>query len=183
MSGNTAVKLVDPPVTVPPLISSGSQQQFSQAWTEYNQSVSDLVNSLQQQVTALTAGVTDGSDAAAGQIGEYMSASGSAAMTSGTAATVASLSLTAGDWEVSGQVTINYTGLTGGNAFGANINGNSGTLIVVSVPNGASDWQLSAGAPQRFNVTAATTVSLMSIGYFSAGSVSATGTVQARRMR
>ena len=46
----------------------------SQAWTEYNQSLADQVNAL---TAAIGKGVTNGSNAAAGQVGEYMTATAS----------------------------------------------------------------------------------------------------------
>jgi hypothetical protein len=173
------VKQVDPPVTVPPLISIASgEQQFSQAWTEHNQNIADQVNKL-----LVNMGITDGSDAAAGQVGEYLTASGAGVgLANNVLVTVATLNLTAGDWDVSGGVTFHLTGVTA-TAYGAGIDA-LGQLIVGNATTTASGlWLLSAGAPVRRNVTAATAVNLVARAGFSAGTIAADGVVQARRVR
>ena len=61
-----------------------------------------------------TSGVTDGNDAAAGQVGEYVTASGSGVgLANGTPANVATLTLAAGDWDVSGNAQFVATGVAG----------------------------------------------------------------------
>ena len=60
------------------------------------------------------AGVTNGSNAAAGNVGEYLAAtvaSGAAvALTSGGNRDIASLALTAGDWDVDGMIAVTNSG-------------------------------------------------------------------------
>lgn len=92
-------RVVEPPFYDPPI---ADNQQHSQAWTEYHQSVAD-------RLTALHAGSTDGGDAASGDVGEFMETSSSAALATGGHTDVASLNLTAGDWDVSGSAVITPT--------------------------------------------------------------------------
>ena len=56
-------------------------------------------------------GITDGSNAAAGQVGEYLSSVVSTAvtLTAGGYTVVGTLSLTAGDWDVWGEADFNLT--------------------------------------------------------------------------
>jgi hypothetical protein len=100
-------------------------------------------------------------------------------LTSAAVANVVSLSLPAGDWDVSGDVTF----VSGGgtlNSVGCGIGG-IGVLVNATFPPGATNQQL-ATAPRRYNVTAATTVWLVALAYFS-GTVSVQGAIRARRMR
>jgi len=168
------------------------------AWREHHQEVADRIadqaTELTDQQTQLTGqgarittleakrGVTDGSDAAPGQIGEYLTASGSGiSLTSNTTATVATLTLTAGDWEIYGGVTFHLSGATTTH-YAAGLDGTFGTEIIATVPAGSGVWQLQAGTVRR-NVTGTTAVLLQGLCGFSAGSVSADGTIRARRMR
>ena len=173
MSGPAATNT--PPILDPPLDPSG--QQHSQSWAAYHQDVSDRLASIPVDVTT---GVTDGSDAAAGRIGEYLTASASGvALATGVVANVVSLDLTAGDWDVSGNVQFSAPSGTY-TLFGAGIIGID-TFIRATFPAGSITEGISP-APQRYNVTATTTVWLLAIASFSA-SVTAAGTIQARRMR
>jgi len=164
---------LEPPVYDPPIAESG--QQHSQAWTEYHQSVSDALATVQAH-----AGVTDGSDAAAGQIGEYMTATGGpVALTSGFVANVASLALTAGDWDVSGNVQFS-AGAGAHTFFGAGITAVD-TLTAATFPTTALTQAISP-AMRRVNVTTTTTTWLVADAGF-AGTVTVTGTIRARRAR
>jgi hypothetical protein len=171
---SSTVKALEPPVYDPPMAESG--QQHSQAWTEYHQSVSDQLKTLQATVNR---GVTDGSDAAAGDIGEYLTASASTPVFSGANTNVVSLSLRACDWDVSGHVQFVASGGTL-SAFGCGVGGID-VLINATIPPGSTQQQL-ATAPRRYNVTAATTVWVVAVGFFSGG-VTASGAIRARRMR
>ena len=175
------------PVGDPPIIDGGNQH--SKSWTAYFQSVNDQVAGLNDEVAGLTTqlgsvgqGVTDGSDAAAGMVGEYLTASGSGVgLTNNVMTTVATLTLTAGDWDVYGVVTFHLTGATTTH-YAAGLDGTFGTEIIATVPAGSGVWQLQAGTVRR-NVTGTTAVLLQGLCGFSAGSVSADGTIRARRMR
>jgi hypothetical protein len=179
MAATDPVKVVDPPVTVPPIISTGPQQQFSQSWTEHNQNVADQVNGL---LAREGRGVTDGSDAAAGQIGEYLVATASGvALATNVQATVVSLPLTAGDWDVTGDVAFHITGATSSH-YGAGVDAIA-QEIIATIPTGSGTWRLGSGAPVRHSLSAPGTALLVAIATFSAGTVAADGVIQARRIR
>ena len=63
----------------PPLIEKtiDARGETTQPWAEWFQTVSDRLSKLGLNAGA---GVTDGSEAAAGQVGEYLTASGSVAL-------------------------------------------------------------------------------------------------------
>ncbi len=171
-------RVVEPPFYDPPI---ADNQQHSQAWTEYHQSVAD-------RLTALHAGSTDGSDANPGDVGEYMEASGSAALATGGHSDVASLNLTAGDWDVSGSAVIgpSAANLTFAQAWLSQTattptdpgrsgvqSGGTGTLGTVSLVVG----------PIRLRSASSMTVHLGCQANFPSGTVSASAHIQARRAR
>jgi len=132
-------------------------------------------------------GITNGGNANAGSIGEYVSATGNAiSLTSGSTSNITSISLSAGDWDVWGSCLISPSvGVTGANA-GVSIS--SGVLP--SPPFYSSINLPTAGANQSFsvpmvreNVASTTTVYLTALASFSSGTATATCTIQARRMR
>jgi Phage T7 tail fibre protein. len=135
-------------------------------------------------------GVTDGSDAAAGVHGEYMSAQGTAtSMTSSTYLATASIALTPGDWDLTALAE--FTGATGciqttarveistsnttplGFGSGTLLNCTFATATVQRVPV----------APVRVSITANTTYYLLIQGVFSGGTMTGRGLIQARRVR
>lgn len=127
-------------------------------------------------------GVTDGSEAAAGQVGEYLTASGSVALATGSAAVVASLTLSPGDWDVSGNVTFNLAAVDSNQyQYAATIDG-VGTAVLVTITASTDVYQLPAG-PVRRNVTMSTVVQVVVLANFTAGTVSVDGVINARRAR
>lgn len=133
------------------------------------------------------AGVTDGSSASAGQVGETMTVTGSSvALTTATTTTLCSLALTAGDWEVDNIVSVTTsagaTSITAGNS-------NSATAIAASPLRLQLVAALSSGgqnlpAPRRqFSLSATTTIYLNTSVGFSSGTASAVGFMFARRIR
>ena len=177
-SSVTAQKLVDPPFYDAPIVDIASGQQHSQAWTEYHQAVADQVNALAAKVGAGT-GVTDGSNAPAGQIGEYLTATASGiGLTSNVASNIVSLDLSAGDWDVSGNCQFSASGSAV--TFEAGIDGLD-TRINATFPGGGSTQGLST-AVQRKNGTATVTVWLVALASFSS-TVTASGVIRARRVR
>ena len=177
---------LQPPFYDPPITDYPSGQQHSQAWTEYHQSVSDQLAALASTVQS-NQGVTDGSDASAGQIGEYVTASSSGAVTPSTGAVnnIATLPLTPGDWDVAGNVIFNPT--AGVTYAACSVSTTSGAIgpIATRVPGAASATQLriGTGGSLRVSVAAPTTVYLTAQTAFSSGSMSVTGVISARRMR
>jgi hypothetical protein len=93
-------------------------------------------------------------------------------------ANVASLSLTAGDWDVVGNVV--FTASSGTHSlFGAGIGGLD-TFITATFPSVAINMAITT-MTHRYNVTGTTTVWVVAQAGF--GTVSASGTISARRAR
>lgn len=143
-------------------------------------------------------GVTDASNAAAGSVGEYTSAtlaSGSAvSLTTATAKTVTSISLTAGDWDVTGVVnmffgaTTNVVAAYGGasttnNTLGANNTFAGSLYATVGAVLGATYQTRSVVPVQRISISTTTTVYLIAYCDFSVSTASAHGEIRARRVR
>ncbi len=124
-------------------------------------------------------GVTDGSDAVAGDIGEVLTGSASAALSNTVAANVASVSLTAGDWDVAGNVVFSPSAGTH-SFFGVGLDGLD-TFLAATFSTAAINQALST-ATRRYNVTGATTVWVVAEAQFT-GTVTAAGTIRARRAR
>lgn len=146
-------------------------------------------------------GVTTNSSAPAGYIGELITAtvaSGSpVALSTATGANVTSISLTAGDWDVSGTVNFALTGVTG-TLFQAAISLTSATLstqpggsglgtdpliIVPLITTTLSATYSCSIPPVRISLAATTTVYLVAQETFSVGASAAFGTIRARRER
>ena len=145
--------------------------------------------------TPVINGVTNASAAAAGTVGEVISAtlaSGSAVSLGNSSATnVTFISLTAGDWDVYGQVAFTINSTT--SALVAAINTTGGTL-----PNAASinscfhgmQLTFASGSQQTFptgscqiNVSSTTSVYLIAFASFSGTAPTAYGAIWARRRR
>ena len=184
---------LQPPTNDPPMADGG--QQHSQAWAQYNQNVADRLADVASDIDALTAGqgvgVTDGSNAAAGHVGEYITAAFAAtAMPNITASNVGSISLPAGDWDVWGWVLFNPStqGLTTAQAWISTVSASAAdpgrmTIILVGGTVLAGGTRLPAG-PVRLSVAATTTVYLGTyLANAAAGSTSAGGHICARRRR
>lgn len=173
---------LQPPFYDPPIADYPSGQQHSQAWTEYHQSVAD-----QLAKQAANAGVADGSDATAGQIGEYLTASaGSVGLSSGTIANIVTLALTPGDWDVEGNVVFDPTGAVtfvaasvsvASATFGAHSTANAGTLGT------ALQHRIGTGGSTRVTSNSPLTAYLVAQCLFSTGAMNATGSIWARRVR
>lgn len=143
-------------------------------------------------------GTVAGDEAAAGNIGEYLSANNvtGAALTTLVTSTVCSLSLPAGDWRVDGIVIFVPSG-TGPNSIIAGIHTVAATLPTdnqVLAGNGSLTqfWAsgFTSGKEQclsvtsaRYNITGPQTIYLVAQASFGGGSVVATGRLVARRMR
>ena len=142
-------------------------------------------------------GVTDGSAAAAGKIGEIITSSlvlGSAtALTTSTAKTITSISLTAGCWDVAAT-----GGFTGGATTTltfalASISATNNTMDategrqVGTFPMGSTIFAQNnlqqALAPVRINLSATTTYYLVGVAVFGTSTCSAYGNIRATRVR
>lgn len=138
-------------------------------------------------------GVTNGSSASAGYVGEFLSSviSYASAVTLGSniASNVTTLSLSAGDWDVWGNVTLR-TGGTSPSGIIAWVSTASATFPDPSLINGiilgSGAITQTCGATatmQRFNLTTTTTIYLSAELINSSGSGSACGGIYARRRR
>ena len=139
-------------------------------------------------------GTTDGTVAGTGNIGEIFQAgipSGSAiSLSSGVPTNVTSIALGAGDWEISGIVTLKYTSATqsgdgqgGLNVLSAtlpgdNVRGFDSTRQTTGTSNASITFPLF-----NFNSASPQTAYLIAQASFSAGSCGAFGSIQARRVR
>lgn len=144
-------------------------------------------------------GVTNGSNASAGDVGEYVSASllsGSAiSLTSSICSNITSISLTPGDWDVYGTVFYGPSGSTVSNYQLAGITQTSATFETAGTNNNVSGiGGVSSTLPTAFacnvpvgtyraNLTTTTTIYLIAQALFSGGTLEAYGYIAARRAR
>lgn len=139
-------------------------------------------------------GTNTNDSASTGYVGEVVSSSiavGSAvSLTNATAANITSISLTAGDWDLSGQVVLVFSATP--TTIIGNINTTSATLgtIGLSSPYMGLSVTFTAGFTQylglptgRISLSGTTTVYLIGYGTFGAGTGSAYGWIMARRAR
>ncbi len=141
--------------------------------------------------TAGIVGTATNDNANAGSWGEYQSASpAGVTLTNGTAANVASLPLTAGDWDVSGNINFS-TGA--GDTLSAGFSGISTTSATqpasplystfTGISVAPSNFYTSATMTTRISIAGSATVYLVGTGYHSGGTLTATGIIRARRVR
>lgn len=173
------IQTVSPPANEAPLSPDG---QHTQAWAAYHQSVADTLTEVQT-------GTTTNDNAAAGQIGEYISGTGTGVtLSNGVAANIAMISLTAGDWDVSGNITFTPAATTHPATLGASCSSTSGamgalaTLIETTFTVG-QPASFAAGCVARFSVAATTTVYLVAVGFFTTAGMTAGGFIAGRRAR
>lgn len=153
-----------------------------------------LANNTQTLSNKTLTGTATNDNAPAGAVGEYISsavASGSAvSLTAATPANVTSISLTAGDWDVSGAVNYVIDAPNGGCTGKASISSTSATQATDgSEAYGQSTLGLNYSVPltrKRFSLSSTTTVYLVgeapTVAAGPAG-VKAYGTITARRVR
>ena len=136
-------------------------------------------------------GVTDGSNAAAGQVGELLSinniASPSAVSTSAWQSPVPGLPVTAGDWDVDGLVQFlpsatNVTNIYAGFSTTVNVNPNVGPICSLTTSGALNQCSLTL-PNTRFSLAATTNIYINTQIIFPSGTCTAGGYVRARRMR
>lgn len=147
--------------------------------------------------TGQIAATATNDNAAAGTVGEFVSASiafGSAvSLVSATTKTITSISLTAGDWDVTGMVGFNGAATTLVTAFDAGV-----SLVNNTLP-GTTDhifWGFASGTAAfaqypssftvprlRVSVSVTTTVYLVADATFTVSTCTAFGKIEARRIR
>ena len=153
-----------------------------------------FANSIVPNNTSGIVGVTDGSNANAGVVGEYVSSqvtATSTGLTSGVAANATSISLTAGDWDVSGAVFVNQASGTTLSLVYASINTTSATNQ--GAVTGYSTYLQTTfttsggcGTPVptlRLSLSSTTTVYLVVAATFAVSTAGAGGFLRARRVR
>lgn len=137
-------------------------------------------------------GITDGSNAAAGSVGEEISSFipvGSAVATTTLADTnLTSISLTAGDWDVWGNITFTFSNSSGTSIFGwlSEISATAPDISLYSSMNTSFSNMSSNGicVPQRrFNLSSTTTIYITGQASFASGSCMLCGGIYARRRR
>jgi hypothetical protein len=136
-------------------------------------------------------GTNTNDDAAAGYVGEYVSATVTTpSLVSSTNTNVTSISLTAGDWDVTAGFIFSGTGSTTSNDLWASIN--TVTATNVNTPGQASRYRgatltdpiwAQAIGPLRVSLTATTTYYLNCNAQIGASTMTCTGTLRARRVR
>lgn len=139
-------------------------------------------------------GTNTNDSASAGYVGEVISsniAAGSAvSVTTTTATNITSISLTAGDWDISGQVALTFSDTP--SQIVGNINTTSATLGTAGL--GSPDHSMAAGFTTgftqviglptgRLSLNSTTTVYLIGYAVFGAGTSTGYGWIMARRAR
>jgi hypothetical protein len=128
-------------------------------------------------------GVVDSSDAAPGDIGEYLDATGSVSLVSGVATDVATLLLPAGDFEVWGAVVFTpAAGTTSSHLLVAIDTTHQELFMAIPAGTGTASLSLGTGMPTRFNQAGDVTATLVALAAHS-GSMTADGVIRARRVR
>lgn len=141
--------------------------------------------------TAGIIGTTTNNNANAGSVGEFMSSivlfASSVSLSNNVAKDITSLALTAGDWDVWGNVNVHYTGL-GAQLIGW-ISSTSATVpdhaffIDMGIPAAGSNLNGGTVPQLRFSLAAPTTVYLSCQASFTSGGASGCGALYARRRR
>lgn len=156
-------------------------------------------------VTALSSvlGTNTNDDAAAGFVGELITSTvvvGSAvSLSTGVAANITSISLTAGDWDVSGVADFNPAATTSIAGLTAGLGTTSATLLGQAGGGGVGTDPLVSlfqatevpGAnvvalglpPVRVSLSATTTIYFVAKAAFTVSTLSVFGTIRARRVR
>ena len=141
-------------------------------------------------------GTTTNNNVQAGSVGEYISSTVSdvsaVSMSNGTTVNVTSISLTAGDWDVSGSVAFSQPGTTNVTNLVAAVNSSSATLPNTDERSVA--YIAAAGIvlqqepslkiiPTRYALSGTTTIYLVAYANFSISTLKAYGRISARRVR
>ena len=142
------------------------------------------------------AGTVTNDSAAAGNLGEYVTATvatgASISLATATAKTITSISLTAGDWDVTGVVDYTFDATTSVTDLAQGISTTTDTLgaqdtyssvvTPASVPTAANDAALVTPLV-RISIASTTTVYLIAKGTFTVSTLKGYGTIRARRVR
>jgi hypothetical protein len=145
-----------------------------------------------QNMSAGLVGSATNDSAAAGNIGEYISANASAvSLTSATPKTVISISLTAGDWDVDGNLAFIAAATTIPTLFIGGINLTNNVLptspaqgmFELDVTTTTAGTTIQPTGRVRVSLATTTTVYLVAQATFTISTMTANGIISARRMR
>ena len=174
-------------------ISSTNTNAIDGAGTLYYSNLSFFGSSLKINTTSQFGGVAIGGvkqAPTAGFIGEQTSGTGSGvSLSTGTTANIASVTLSAGIWDVSGMCSFSGTITGTQSALGisntsATLPGTSGTDQITSptVPTATSDLGLTVVAQRKTLTAASTTVYLVARGTYTVGTMTGSGYITATRV-
>lgn len=139
-------------------------------------------------------GFTDGSNASAGNLGEYLTSSvaSGVSLTSATSTNITSLSVTAGDWDIEGSATTVPSAVLGTRGVGL-------SLTSATMPDASTDFKFNlvqispnsnSGQTEyyqtgrvRLSISITTTVYLVCNVTIGSGTCTAGGVIRARRVR
>lgn len=150
-----------------------------------------LTGALTPAQVAGIVGTTTSNNAAAGAVGEYLSAQNTAgaAMTTNANVNITSLSLSAGDWDVQGNAYLLFSanGTIAGAWIATSSAGNppanfSGAAQIAFSTSTLTQPILSTGM-LRVSIATTTTVYLVGSGTFTSGTLTGSGVIMARRRR
>lgn len=139
-------------------------------------------------------GTTTNDNAAAGDVGEYLSSVATAvSMTANVGLNITSITLTPGDWEVRGLLQTNPAASTTTTLIAAGISSTANTFATLGAGFSnieTSNSSKSAGVGEnliapatRFSVSSSTPVYLVGNVQFATSTLTASGSITARRMR
>ncbi len=141
-------------------------------------------------------GTTTNNNVNAGGVGEYvqsvLATGSSVTLATGVTSNVTSISLTAGDWDVTGAVDFTFGATT---SYTNLIGSVSSTSATIGAQDSKFDFETPAAVPTagadatfpvpvvRFSLSGTTTVFLVAQGTFTVSTLKAYGTIRARRVR
>jgi hypothetical protein len=135
-------------------------------------------------------GTTTNDNANAGSVGEFITATGTSVSLpiAGTTTNITSISLTAGDWDVSGMCNVSSSNSTmGAGVIGISTTsgtlGAIGTYSQIAQPSGTYTVINMPTPVLRFSLSGTTTVFLVASAAAGSGTASGTGVITARRRR
>lgn len=178
--------------------STGAKQAITATQVPINW-ISDVENDGTDWVVlsvAIIPGVTTNSSAPTGYIGEYVESTvalgAAVSLTTGVVTNITSISLTAGDWDVSGVVLMDSGATTNITRVTAGTSSTSATADITKgyyshihsgyVPGGGQFRAMPLNT-SRFSLSGTTTIYLVALANFTVSTCTAYGTISARRVR
>jgi hypothetical protein len=184
-----AVFGTSPSLTTPTIAGAALSGTFS--GTPTFSGATAFTSTITPSTTAGIVGTKTNDNANAGSFGEYVTATGTnVSLTNNVAANVTSISLTAGDWDVSAGCRFNPGVTTTLTQVTCAVGSTSATLPAAgemwwnfqgSMTTGGT--QSGAVPTQRFSLSSTTTVYLIGLSGFGVSTMTVTGTIRARRIR